>query len=399
MREPVELAARDAVEQRRALDQFIARQREQPAFRRAVDGMSGATDALQEARDRARRAELADEIDVADIDAELERGGGDQRLELAALEPLLGVEPLLLGEAAVMRRDLLLAEPLGELAGRALGHAARVDEDERRAVLLDQLGEAVVDLLPDLGRHHRFERRGRDSSARSRARRWPVSMIVHPARRRLAAGADQKARDQPRSASASPTGRCAADGRRRAPSSRSSDSARCAPRLFGASAWISSTITVRVVESIARPDRSRAGCRAIPAWSRRCAAGGGACARARPPACRRCAPRCGSRHRAGPAPATPRGCRRAALRDSADVVRQRLQRRDVDDLGLVRQARSSPWRTRASIAARKAASVLPEPVGAAISTCRPSLGRRPASACAGVGRGEAAASNQSATAG
>jgi hypothetical protein len=40
---------------------------------------------------RARRAELADELDVADVDAELERRGGDQRLELAAFEPLLGL--------------------------------------------------------------------------------------------------------------------------------------------------------------------------------------------------------------------------------------------------------------------------------------------------------------------
>ena len=32
------------------------------------------------------------------------------------LQPLLGVEPLLLGEAAVMRGDLALAEPLGQLA-------------------------------------------------------------------------------------------------------------------------------------------------------------------------------------------------------------------------------------------------------------------------------------------
>ena len=108
--------------------------------------MAGAADALQEARDRARRADLADEIDVADVDAEFERGGGDQRLQLAALEPLLGVEPLLLGEAAVMRRHLLLAEPLGELARRPLGQPARVDEDQRRAVRLDQLGQAVVDL-------------------------------------------------------------------------------------------------------------------------------------------------------------------------------------------------------------------------------------------------------------
>ena len=44
-------------------------------------------------------------------------------LQLAALEPLLGVEPLLLGEAAVVRGDVLLAEPLGQVARHALGHA------------------------------------------------------------------------------------------------------------------------------------------------------------------------------------------------------------------------------------------------------------------------------------
>ncbi len=35
---------------------------------------------------------------------------------------------------------------------------------------------------------------------------------------------------------------------------RSSDSARWLPRLLPASAWISSTMTVRVVDSILRPD-------------------------------------------------------------------------------------------------------------------------------------------------
>ena len=35
---------------------------------------------------------------------------------------------------------------------------------------VDQLGQAVVDLLPDLARHHRFERRRRELRARGRAR-------------------------------------------------------------------------------------------------------------------------------------------------------------------------------------------------------------------------------------
>ena len=77
------------------------------------------------------------------------------------LSRCFGVEPALFRQAAVMRRDLVGAEPLRQRAGGALGHAAGVDEDQRRAVRLDQLGDAVVDLLPDLARHDRFERRGR----------------------------------------------------------------------------------------------------------------------------------------------------------------------------------------------------------------------------------------------
>src|SRR4051794_35188094 len=57
-----------------------------------------------------------------------------------------------------------------------------------------------------------------------------------------------------------------------------------------------------------------------------------------------------------------------------------------------------PWRTSVSIAARNAASVLPEPVGAAIRTFFPSLIAGQASACAGVGAPKLRA-NQSATAG
>ena len=68
-----------------------------------------------------------------------------------------------------------------------------------------------------------------------------------------------------------------------------------------------------------------------------------------------------------------------------DVVRQRLQRRDVDDLRLVEQAPRAPWRTSSSIAARKAASVLPEPVGAAISHVRPRWIAGHAARCAAVG--------------
>ena len=134
--EPVQLAAVGAVDERRAFDEVVAREREQPTLRRAADLMSGAADALQEAGDGARRAELADEVDLADVDAELQRGRRHQRLELAPLQAPLGVQPVLLRHAAVVGGDQLLAEPRRELARHPLGHAPRVDEDQRGAVLL-----------------------------------------------------------------------------------------------------------------------------------------------------------------------------------------------------------------------------------------------------------------------
>src|SRR5512144_2006531 len=99
--------------------------------------MARAADALQERRNRARRPELANEVDVADVDAQFERRGRNERLELAGLEALLGLQAMLLREAAVVRGHRVLAEPLREMARRALGKPARVHEHERRAVRAD----------------------------------------------------------------------------------------------------------------------------------------------------------------------------------------------------------------------------------------------------------------------
>src|SRR4029077_12781276 len=103
------------------------------------DRVSGAPHALQEGGNRARGGELAYQVDLADIDAELKGCRGDQRAQLPALQARLGIEPRLLRHAAVMRRDLPLAEAFGEVKGDALGLAAGVDEHQRRAVLADEL--------------------------------------------------------------------------------------------------------------------------------------------------------------------------------------------------------------------------------------------------------------------
>src|SRR5207302_9551038 len=104
---------------------------------------------LQECRNRVRRSDLADEIDRADVNAEFKRRRRDQSFQLAAFEPLLGIEALLLGEAAVMRRDPVFAQPLAQRTRRAFRHAARVDENEGSAMRLDEFDKPIVDLAPD----------------------------------------------------------------------------------------------------------------------------------------------------------------------------------------------------------------------------------------------------------
>ncbi len=131
-------------------------------LRRRADRMAGAPDPLQQAGDRPRRTQLADEIDIADVDAELERCGRDQGAKLAEFQTLLGGEAMLLRHAAVMGRHGRLAEPFGECAGHALRHAARVDEDQGGAMGLDQLLQLVIDAEPGFRRHHGFQRLARD---------------------------------------------------------------------------------------------------------------------------------------------------------------------------------------------------------------------------------------------
>ena len=82
--EAVELAGADGAHRGGALHQLVARQREEDALRHRAEPVAGAADALQQRGERARRAEVADEVDVADVDAELERRGRDDDRHRAA---------------------------------------------------------------------------------------------------------------------------------------------------------------------------------------------------------------------------------------------------------------------------------------------------------------------------
>jgi hypothetical protein len=157
----IQLAAAHAVEQRGALDQLVARLRKQAALGRAADAVAGAADPLQQGGNTARRTDLADQLDLADVDAQLQRGGGHQHPQFAALEALLGVQAQLLGQAAVVGGDRMIAQALGQVAAGALGQTPGVDEQQGGAVLSGQFGQAIVDLVPHLVAHHRFQLHGR----------------------------------------------------------------------------------------------------------------------------------------------------------------------------------------------------------------------------------------------
>ena len=146
--EAIEVALADGANDGGAFDELVAGGGEEAALGDGSAPVTGAAYALQGNGDGAGRADLADEIDVADIDAELERGGGDEDAALALLESALGFEAEMARERAMMGGDVLLAHALGEMVRDALDEAAGVDEDESGAMLEGELLKALIDLIP-----------------------------------------------------------------------------------------------------------------------------------------------------------------------------------------------------------------------------------------------------------
>ena len=139
----VELAGAHRGEERGALDELVARQREQAPLRRAGAAVVGPADALEERGDAARRADLAHELHRADVDPELERRGGDERAQVAGAQPGLDPVATLLRQAAVVRGDHAVAQALTELVREPFREPAGVHEHERGVVLADEVGDAV----------------------------------------------------------------------------------------------------------------------------------------------------------------------------------------------------------------------------------------------------------------
>ena len=130
----------DGVERGAAFQHLEAVGRHQHALRRLVHAVIGAADALQQPRGAFRRADIDDEIDVAPVDAEIERGGAHHRAQPAGRHRGFDLAPLRHVERAVMQRDgEIVVVDAPELLKDALGLAAGIDEDERGPMRLDEL--------------------------------------------------------------------------------------------------------------------------------------------------------------------------------------------------------------------------------------------------------------------
>ena len=139
-------------QQRGALDQRVAREGIEPTLGGTEAGVVRPTDPLEERGDAAGRADLAHQLDRADIDPELERAGGDETSQLTETQPPFDLVAALLGEAAVMRGHDLLADALTELVRESLGEPTGVHEHECGAVVGHELGDPVQHIAHLIGR-------------------------------------------------------------------------------------------------------------------------------------------------------------------------------------------------------------------------------------------------------
>ncbi len=146
--EVIEVRLADGADDGGALDEFVACGGEEAALGDGSTPVSGTAYTLERDGDGAGRSDLADEIDVADVDAEFERGGGDEDTALALLEAALGFEAEMAREGAVVSGYLIFAHALGEVVRNAFDEASGVDEDESGAVLESELLEALVNFVP-----------------------------------------------------------------------------------------------------------------------------------------------------------------------------------------------------------------------------------------------------------
>ncbi len=123
-----------------AFQHFEAVGRDEDRLGGLVHAVVGAADALGKAARALRRADMHDEVDIAPVDAEVERRGGDDGAQRVVGHGLFDAAALADFQRTVMQGDrqrILIGPP--QFLEQKLGLAARVDEQQRHFVAADRL--------------------------------------------------------------------------------------------------------------------------------------------------------------------------------------------------------------------------------------------------------------------
>jgi hypothetical protein len=103
----------------RARHEIAAELRKDDSLAHRARLVPGAPDPLHPAGHRRRRFDLDDQIDCAHVDAELERGRGDERLDASGFEQILHLAACLASQRAVCERDRLAGQIVERIGRRS----------------------------------------------------------------------------------------------------------------------------------------------------------------------------------------------------------------------------------------------------------------------------------------
>src|SRR5258708_7107887 len=98
--------------ERRAFDEFVSRRWKQPPFWDRGHPVAGSSYPLQGHCDGTRGADLAYEVDCADVDPQLQRGCRHYGSQLSVFQAGLGFETQAAGQASMMWKYDVWAQPL-----------------------------------------------------------------------------------------------------------------------------------------------------------------------------------------------------------------------------------------------------------------------------------------------
>ena len=237
--------------------------RNQDAARRLVVAVVGAADALQQPRGALRRTDVDDEVDVAPVDAEIERRRAHHRAQPPGRHRVLDLAALRHVERAVMQRDrkpVVVDAP--QRVEDHLGLAAGVDEHERGLVPPDQLVDRREGVARGVAGPGQVLARLQHRDVRLGAARGDDQ--IGAALRHARAAARDSGRG-PRARPPSPTARWSqapARGETAAQARATGDRRAC----LSTSACSSSSTTRRSCRTGTAHPRSQAAAQAAPAW-------------------------------------------------------------------------------------------------------------------------------------